>query len=181
MTTDSTFCLLLLPRYDRLVWGASPCQQSCHETRSKPTIKQRFVFFVHASYKVCSIQHTITHDTQNLHLQHKRHAIFTVSLGCCLETNPPPSRRLHGVCIVLEASTAPPPNDKWQGNDTQIVLVVLMHDARRLEVLTSSLPSPALSSCIPCTRASSDVYHKCQQSLRRTVGAIEVRPSCHTN
>ena len=73
MTTDSIFWVLLLPRYDRLFLGASPCQRSCHETRRETTTKQRFGSFVRASYKMCSIQHTITHDMQNLHPEHLRH------------------------------------------------------------------------------------------------------------
>ena len=64
MTTDSFLWVLLLPRYDRLFLGASPFQRSCHETRHKTTTQQRFVFFVRASYKMRSIQHTITHDTR---------------------------------------------------------------------------------------------------------------------
>ena len=116
MTTDSIFRVLLLPRYDRLFLGASPCQRSCHETRRETTTKQRFGSFVRASYKRRLIQHTITHDTRNPHPQHQPSRIFTVLVCCCSETKPPPSRRLHGVCIVLEASTAPKPN--YNGKET---------------------------------------------------------------
>ena len=89
MTTDSIFRVLLLPRYDRLFLGASPCQRRCHETRRETTTKQPYCF-VHASYTMCSIQHTITHETRNPHPQHQRHVYSRYRYVVVLKPDHPP-------------------------------------------------------------------------------------------